>query len=154
RRLHFDQQIADAVVLRLLRIGPDEREHPVGVARARGPDLLSIDDPEVALEHGSGAERREIAAGARLTVALTPADASEQCVADEALLLRLGAVLEQRRDEHARSLPHDLVRGARAPELLGDDRRLQRIRRLLRPPVTPRDVAIEVSPLDRLQAER
>src|SRR5262249_23137130 len=72
----------------------------------------------------------------------------------EEVLLRLGAVLEQRGHEHARSLPHDLERRPRTLELLGDDRRLQRIGRLLRAAVATRHVPGEVAMLDRRLAER
>src|SRR5437762_3411216 len=83
--------------------------------------------------NGARAERGQIAPGAGLAVALTPADPTEERVTDEIFLLRLRAVLEERRHEHARTLTHDLVRGSRTPELLGDDRRLERIGQLLRP---------------------
>src|SRR5262249_8977268 len=75
-------------------------------------------------------------------------------VADEELLLRLGPVLEEGRDEHARPLPHHLAGGLRAAQLLGDDRRLERVGRLLRATVAPGDVAVEGSAVDRLPAER
>src|SRR5207249_10764691 len=100
------------------------------------------------------AERGKVAAGARLAVPLAPAERAEQGVADEALLLRLGAVLEQRGHEHARPLAHDLVGRTGATELIGDDRRLERIGGLLRAAVAPRHVAVEVAALDRQQAER
>src|SRR5205085_9267538 len=90
----------------------------------------------------------------RLAVALAPPDATDKRVADEALLLFLRAVLDERRHEHARALAHDLVRGARTPELLGDDRRLERVGRLLGAAVAARNVAVEVAALDRLQPER
>src|SRR5581483_735509 len=154
RRLHVDQEVADPVVLRLIRLGADEREHPVRLPRTRCPDLLAVDDPGVTLEDGARAERREVAAGAGLAVPLTPADLPEERVPDEEVLLRLGAVLEERRDEHARPLAHDLVRCVRAAELLADDRGLQRIRRLLRAAVPPRDVTVEIAALDRLETER
>ena len=47
-------------------VGPAEQEAEVGVVGARGPDLLAVDDEAVAVEHGPGAERREVAARARL----------------------------------------------------------------------------------------
>src|SRR5438034_28902 len=153
-RLHVDQEVADAVVLGLVRLGADQGEQPVGLARARGPDLLAVDDPRVALEHGARAERGQVAARARLAVALAPADLPEQRARDEASLLRFGAVLEEGRHEHARPLAHHLVGGTRAAELLGDDGRLERVGRLLAAAVVPRDVAVEVAALDRLQAER
>ena len=123
-------------------------------ARVRGPDLLAVHHPEVAVEHGARAQRGEVAARARLAVALAPLDLAEQRVAHEELLLLLGAVLDQRRHEHARPLPDHLAGRLGAAELLGDDRRLQRIGRLLAAAVAARDVAVEVAALDRLEAER
>src|SRR5438034_2798160 len=153
-RLHVDQEVADAVVLRLVRLAADQGEHPVGLARARGPDLLAVHDPRVALEHGAGAERGQVAPRPRLAVALAPADLPEQGARDEALLLRLGPVLEEGRHEHARPLADHLVGSAGAAELLGDDGRLEGVGRLLAAAVAPGDVAVEVAALDRLQAER
>src|SRR3989442_1146087 len=126
-----------------VRLGADQGEHPVGLARARGPDLLAVDDPRVALEHGARAERGQVAARARLAVALAPADRPEQGARDEAFPLHLGAVLEEGRYEHARPLAHHLVGGARAAELLGDDGRLERAGRLRAPAVAPRVGAVE-----------
>src|SRR5262249_39517431 len=57
-------------------------------------------------------------------------------------------------DQHARALADDLVRGARAAELLRDDRRLQGVGRLLRAAVPARDVPVEVALFGRLQTER
>ena len=72
RRLHIDQQIADAVVLRRVGVGAHQEETPVGEMRARGPDLLPVDDEMVALVDGAGAQTGEIGAGARPGIALTP----------------------------------------------------------------------------------
>ena len=71
-RLHVDQEVRDAAVLRRLGIGAHEAEHPVGVLRARRPDLLPVDDELVAVELGARPERRQVGARARLGVALTP----------------------------------------------------------------------------------
>src|SRR5438552_3334952 len=53
RRVHLDQQVADPVVLRLLGLGPHEREHPFGLARVRGPDLLPVHHPVAVVQHGT-----------------------------------------------------------------------------------------------------
>ena len=47
---------------------------PVGVVRAGGPDLLAVDDVVVAIAHGARLQAGEVAAGARLAVALAPDD--------------------------------------------------------------------------------
>src|SRR5437773_3544923 len=124
-RLHVDQEVADAVVLGLVRLGAGQGEPPVGLARARGPDLLAVDDPRVALEHGARAERGQVAARARLAVALAPAERPEQGARDEASLLRFGAVLEEGRHERApgsgRSIAYRF-RGAQSSSALATKR--------------------------------
>ena len=72
-RVHRHDEHADALVRRDLvtlgvAVGARREEHvlsPVG----RGPDLLAVDNPLVAVEHGAGAQRREVAAGVGLAVA-------------------------------------------------------------------------------------
>ena len=95
-------------------------------------------------------KRREIAAGSRLAVALAPEDLAHERRAHEALLLLLGAVLEEGRSKHARSLADHLPRRLRALELLANDRLFERIERLLAAAVGARHVAVEVAGFDRL----
>ena len=47
-------------------------EDVVGEVAGRGPDLLAVDDPLVAVEHGPAAEVAEVGAGVGLGVALAP----------------------------------------------------------------------------------
>ncbi len=54
RRLHVDQQIADAVMLGRFGIGAHQQKAPIGEMRARGPHLLAVDDEMVALVDGAG----------------------------------------------------------------------------------------------------
>jgi hypothetical protein len=54
------------------RVGAAQAEDPVGVLRQRGPGLLAVDDPAVALALGLGLERGEVRARARLGKALAP----------------------------------------------------------------------------------
>ena len=49
RRLHVDQQIGDAVMLRRVRVGAHQQKAPIGEMRARGPHLLAVDQEMVAL---------------------------------------------------------------------------------------------------------
>ena len=74
RRLHVDQQKADAGLRLGLGVGAHQEEAPVGELRERGPGLLAVDDIVVALAHGAGAQVGEVGAGARLGVALAPPD--------------------------------------------------------------------------------
>ena len=70
------------------------------------------------------------------------------------LLLLLGAVLDQRRHEHARPLADHLAGRLGAAELLGDDRRSSADRTAARRRRTRfGHVAVEVAALDRLEAE-
>ena len=73
-RLHVEQQVADAAVLRRVRVRAGEHEHPVGEVGAGGPDLLAVDDVVVAVADGAGLEAGEVAAGAGLAEALAPRD--------------------------------------------------------------------------------
>ena len=72
-RLHVDEEVGDAAVLRRIRVGAGEHEHPVGGMRAGGPDLLAVDDEVVAIADGASLEAGEVGAGAGLAVALAPA---------------------------------------------------------------------------------
>ena len=73
RRGHVDQHEADAFVL-LGRVGAHQAEAPVGLVGVGGPDLLAVDQPVVALVLAAGGEAGEVGAGARLRIALAPAD--------------------------------------------------------------------------------
>ena len=53
-------------------IGAGQHEDPVGQMAGRGPDLLAVDRPLVAVERGSTTEVAEVGAGVRLGVALAP----------------------------------------------------------------------------------
>src|SRR5581483_3390739 len=90
RRRHVDEQEADTLVLRRARVGAHQAEHPVRLIGVRGPDLLAVDDVRIAVEDGARLQAGEIGAGARLAVALAPADpaARDRRQVLEALLLR------------------------------------------------------------------
>src|SRR5690606_1666991 len=99
-------------------------EHPVRLVRVRGPDLLAVHDEVVAVEHRARLERGEVAAGARLRVALTPADLAAHDLRQVLPLLLLGAELEQGRADH-REAEADQRRGqAAARQLLAQHPRL------------------------------
>ena len=53
-------------------VGAREEDYRVGVLGVRGPDLLPVDQPLVALELRSSLQRGEIGSSARLRVALRP----------------------------------------------------------------------------------
>src|SRR5205814_3388686 len=85
----------------LLRVvGTDQRKAPVGILRARGPDLLAIDEEVVTLVDALRAQRREVRAGARLGIALAPPHLAGDDSGHVLLLLLLAAILQQGRTEH------------------------------------------------------
>ena len=57
---HVDEQERDALVLGRVGIGAGEREDVVGEVPGRGPDLLAVEHPLVAVEHGPQAEVGEV----------------------------------------------------------------------------------------------
>ena len=59
---HVEQEVRQALVLRLVPIGTREQQRPVGLVRTRGPDLLAVDDPLVALEVGARGGGRHVRA--------------------------------------------------------------------------------------------
>ena len=63
---------ADPLVLRCVGVGAGEHEDVVGEVAGGRPDLLPVDDPLVAVEHGPAAEVAEVGAGVGLGVALAP----------------------------------------------------------------------------------
>ncbi len=114
RLVHRAQQERDALVLRRVRVGAAQDEDPVREVAGRRPDLLAVDDPLVAVEHRSGTEVAEIAAGARFAVPLTPTVVAGQDPRDEVLLLLVGPPVEQRVADHAdrEHVVHDPARHA------------------------------------------
>ena len=71
-RPHVEQEERDATMLRRVRIGAREQQAEVGVVRARGPDLLPVDDELVAVGDRARAEVREVGAGVGLAEQLAP----------------------------------------------------------------------------------
>src|SRR4029079_10237315 len=53
-------------------VGAGDQETVIGIMRARGPDLLAVDDPVVALLLGAGAQARDIRAAGGLGEELAP----------------------------------------------------------------------------------
>src|SRR5205085_7223814 len=71
--------------------------------------------------HGLGAERRQVAAGVRLAVALAPDFVGAHDVGEVALLLRLVAIGNQRRAEQRQPQDVDQRRRALAGHLFDED---------------------------------
>src|SRR3546814_19645890 len=70
---HVEEHEGDALIFIRL-VGADEAENPVGLVGVARPDLRPVDDPMVALVFTESLERNEVAARARLRIALAPAD--------------------------------------------------------------------------------
>ena len=72
RLIHRHEQERDALVLRRVGVGAGEGEDVVGEVTGRGPDLLAVQHPLVAVEFGPEADVAEVGAGVGLGVALAP----------------------------------------------------------------------------------
>ena len=99
--LHVDQEVADALVLRRVRVGAGQADAPVGALGDRGPHLLAGELPAAVDPLGAGAQRGQVGAGAGLGEQLAPDQLAEQRRPHEPLALLVGAVLEDRRQRPA-----------------------------------------------------
>ena len=82
-------------------VGADDQQAQVGEVGKAGPDLLAVDDEMVAVEHGLGFERSQVAAGVGLGKTLAPDFVARKDAGQVALLLRLGADGDDRRPDQA-----------------------------------------------------
>jgi hypothetical protein len=125
RGVHPEQQETDAAVLGGVGLGANQAEDPVGQMRGAGPDLLTIDDPLIAIEHSTGAQAGQIAAGAGFGIPLAPDGVAAQGGRDELALLGLGADFQQRGHQHRDALSPQAGADPRTGEFLGDDARFR-----------------------------
>src|SRR5207244_3678423 len=89
-------------------------------------DLLTVDDPRVAVAHRAGSQTSEIGPRARLAEQLAPhLVTTEQC-GDVAGLLLVGAVRQQGRDDHSHPHREDARVDVEARLLLREDPALLR----------------------------
>ena len=98
--LEVDQEERDPGLLLHRLICAHEAKHPVRVLREGRPGLLTIDDEMIAGVLGSRAQRREIASGAGLGVALTPKFLGAEDLRKESLLLSVGAKADDQWAHH------------------------------------------------------
>ena len=108
------------------------QKHHCGAVRERRPHLLAVDDPLVAVEHAAGLHVREVGAGVRLGVALAPQLLDRLDLGEEAPLLLVGAVGEERRGEEALAEEADPRRRVRLGVLLVEDDLLGEVARRAR----------------------
>ena len=100
RIVHREQQKADAVVLRRVRVGAHQAEDPVGVIGAGCPDLAAVHQVVVAFVFRPGFQAGEVGTGSRLAVTLAPRNVATGDFRQMTQLLIFGAVFQQRRADH------------------------------------------------------
>src|SRR3546814_9947688 len=88
------------------------------IVAARGPDLLAVDDPFVAVAHRLRLETGEIRTRAGLAIALAPDMFARQDVRQEAAALLLGPKADEERADHHHA--HVVEAGAAEALLLLD----------------------------------
>src|SRR5262249_39842901 len=94
----------------------------VGDVSERRPDLLAVDDVDVAATFGAGTGGGEVGACVRLREPLAPDLLGGEDRPEGARLLLLGPVGDDRRPGHAQADHPDVGRGLRRGELLVEDR--------------------------------
>ena len=87
----------EAAVLRHVPVGAGEAQPPVGPPGTGGPHLGAVEDPLVPVPHGGGERAGDVGAAARLGEELHPQLLALEDGGDVALLLLLGAEVEQDR---------------------------------------------------------
>src|SRR5262245_9508217 len=145
RRVHVDEQEADAFLLLHRAVGAHQAEDQVGEVRERRPGFLAVDDVAVPLAHRARLQRGEVGAGAGLGVTLAPPVLVVADAREIVLLLPGAAVLHDHGSDHV-DPEGDESRRAGGGALLVEDVVLDR--RPLEPTVGLRPVADE-PPLPR-----
>ncbi|MGC0398060.1 hypothetical protein RKD27_000704 [Streptomyces sp. SAI-126] len=125
--VHRDQEGGDAGLFHDVRVGAGEQEPVVGELGSRGPHLLAVDHPHVAVATGAGAQGREVGsrAGFAEELAGEPVGAQERAGVLLALLVR-----SEQGDGHPDQAHGDAdqLGGRRHLErglLLGEERRMR-----------------------------
>ena len=99
-RAHVDDETGQAMVLAGVRVGPGDAEPELRHVRQRGPDLVAVEPPAIAVAHRAGAQRRQVGTGLGLAEQLAPdLLAGEQ--RPQHRLLRVGAEADQGRGDSA-----------------------------------------------------
>ena len=90
---------ADALMLGGIGVGATGQPHVVALIGPRRVDLVAVDDPLVAVQHGGGAQAGKVGAGLGLGVTDREVDLALQDAGEILVLLRLGAVRHDRRSD-------------------------------------------------------
>ena len=127
RLVHVEQEVGDASMLGLVDIGARQQHPVVGDVRERRPHLLPVHHPLVAVALRSRRQPGEVGAGAGFAEELAPLVVGPGHRRQELLLLRVGAVDEDRRRDHAHpDARHRTPGHVVAVHLLEEDRLLAR----------------------------
>ena len=110
-----------------LGVGAGDEDAEPGVLGAAGPDLLAVDDELVAVADGPGAEVGEVAAAARLGEQLAPELLAAEDRPEVAVLLLLGAGVEDRRAGPADADRVDRAAHAGRRQLVVDQQLVDRV---------------------------
>ena len=94
---HVEGEVRDALVLGHVGVGAGEQHAEVGVLAARGPHLLAVDDPLVAVLDGAGLQAGQVRTGLGLAEQLAPRLLARHDVAHVEVDLLLRAVGGDRR---------------------------------------------------------
>ena len=119
--VHRHDDFADAGVRWACFAGAADQVTEVGEFAEARPDFLSVDHPLVAVAHGRGGQRGEVAAGVGLAHADAPRGVAAQHVGQEAFLLFARAVAEQGRAHLPVGEPHARYRRAGGDHFFADD---------------------------------
>src|SRR5262249_58846200 len=107
RLTDVDEEARDPTMLGDARVGARQQQPPVGDGAVRRPDLLAVDLEMIALVFGARPEAGQIGTGVRLGVELTPQLVRREDLFEIALLLGLGAVMDDGRSHDADAEPVD-----------------------------------------------
>ena len=110
RRAHVEEEERQPLVLRHVRIGPHDDDAEVRQMRARGPDLLPVDDPVIAVALRPRAQRRQVRPARGFGEQLAPHLLAAQRRPHVAIELFRLRIRHHRRDAHAET---DLEQAAR-----------------------------------------
>src|SRR5690606_5604355 len=152
RRGHVADEVGEALVLWYGWVGARQQDRPPRLMCQRGPHLLPVDHPGVAVAHGSGGETGEVRASAWLAEELAPHLLTGPEWTEVAAPLLVGAVGQDGRRRHAETDadPARIVVWRTRLGELGVDRGLQRPRQAepAKPDriVDPRQARVEAGP--------
>ena len=99
-RIHIHEQEGNAFLFFRVLIRAHQQEAPIGIHGECGPDLLAIHHIGIAIEHGFGAERRQIRSCIGFGIALAPDMLTGENLRQKPQLLFPRAVVDQHRPDH------------------------------------------------------